>query len=407
MATQLFLGTVEDSNTWTGTLYYLPRIPTSPYGTAQWPVHYGVSTARGGGAVSVNVFNTVTGPTSGVDGNSTQMVWALDPLAADVTISGTITFNIWGFESSMNANAGFQVTIYRRQPDGTTTTIVDSERGTEMNTTTSAVNNWTASPTSTACTIGDIILIRVRINDAGGTMASGFTATLRAGGNTAAADGDTYVTFNENLTFLTTEPAGTVVRLLDDASDLAGAGQKKMWTDAAGGVVSNVTNTVTLPSEAQVTASAGGQALEWFTPKLQAVTLDDLIKVEMFGQESSNSANISWRAKLYKTASDGTSAVLIGDATSASNSSSEPSAGANNYVRWFMALNTSLTDQQRLRLVVFQCSSCGNGSGSGFTCTLAVEDTTNPTRLTFTETLTEFVPANPAIYPVMPTMVAP
>lgn len=164
---------------------------------------------------------TVLGPTAGLqlrDGASNPLTWFTEPLEA-VTISGTITFNIWGNESSMNANAGFQVKVERCDGSGNViSTIVNSERGTEMSTT-DAVNTWTATPTSTTLAAGDRLKFTVYANDAGGTMASGFTVNMFYSNN--ATNDISSVAFTETLA---AAPSGLTVQAVPASMTLSALG---------------------------------------------------------------------------------------------------------------------------------------------------------------------------------------
>jgi hypothetical protein len=145
--------------------------------------------------------STVTGPTSGVSiTNVAPHSWWYRVNA--VTISGAITKNVWMSESNMSANVGAQVIIDRCDGSGTfISTVENSEKGTELPATTRAAQNWaTGTVTSTTFADGDYIRVRVYGNDGGGTMATGYTFDLSTGGTTAAADGDSYVTFTETIT---------------------------------------------------------------------------------------------------------------------------------------------------------------------------------------------------------------
>ncbi len=389
MATSLYLrNDTKASLTLGGTAYDHPRLPSAA--TSFVPLLHQLLTSAGTSS-NQRTASTVSGPTTGVEIQSSSQIdrWTSPPLAADATISGTVTFNIWASESSMNANAGAQVIVERHQPDGTISTIINSERGAELGTSLAA-QNWTGSPTSTACLKGDRIVVRLLANDAGGNMGSGFAASFSYGHNVANT-AESWIQFTENLTFQTSDPGGTVLNLLADASDIGGTGKKKLWTDAVSGVTSYVTNTVAATSaDAQVTDTAGGNALEWYTPQLEAVTIDDLIKINLYGVQSNGSANASWRAKLYVTASDGSSPTLIADGAS-----STELGTSDDYVRFWLSVNTTLTDGQRLMLRVYQTSQSASPSApgaSGFTVTLKVEDNTNPSMIVFTETLTEYSP---------------
>ena len=175
-------------------------LPVAGYKTAGTNLNGGVATA---------VTSTATGPTSGIQvtatAGGTALKWISPPLAAAVTISGTVTFSGWAKESSTAANAGLQVSVHR-YTTAEQSAFLNSEHGTELGTAV-AQRTWTATPTSTNFVRGDRIVIKWLVNDAGGTLASGSTVTLDYNGATASADGDTSVTFTENLAFQTADAA--------------------------------------------------------------------------------------------------------------------------------------------------------------------------------------------------------
>lgn len=185
MATQLFLA--------------VPSGPDStPPGSLSTDNDHLLRLTRDAGSATQSA-NTVNGPTAGVQIGATPRSWWTNPLAA-VTISGTMTMNLWMFENNMSANVGAQVLVERCDGAGTfISTILNSERGTELVVTTSTAENWTASPTSTTLANGDRIRLRVYGNDVG-TMATGFTFTLTAGAASAGIDGDSYIQFTETIT---------------------------------------------------------------------------------------------------------------------------------------------------------------------------------------------------------------
>jgi hypothetical protein len=150
---------------------------------------------------------SVTGPTNGLETGNPVNEWISAPLAAAVTISGTIRFNMCARESNAMANAGVGVVVQRLNNVGTVvSTIVDSVQGTELGTT-NARRTWTATPTSTAMAVGDRFRIRVYFDDAGGTMVTGYTLTLTYDG-TNAAIGDSNVDFAETLSFMSGSSGG-------------------------------------------------------------------------------------------------------------------------------------------------------------------------------------------------------
>ena len=211
-----------------------------------------LSTSKGAGVAAGQNTNTVTGPTAGIEANgefSFGTDWISPPLAADVTISGTITANIWAAENSMSANVAIncQILIARANDEGTgwnvLQEIVKSTRVTELALTTRAVNNFTTGMTSGAYTgqtanRGDRLIVRPFGDDAG-TMASGFSFNIGYNGATDGADGDTWVEFTETITFETTDPpAGSTVYFTDTASAVSSSlVDKEAWTSRGAGAV--------------------------------------------------------------------------------------------------------------------------------------------------------------------------
>ena len=165
---------------------------------------YRYATLTRGQGLATSVTNSVNGPTSGVQLTKTAggaaLVWISPPLATAATISGTVTMNAYAAESQSACNCGMQVTVRKYSGGAEGATLLNSERGTELGTTI-ALQNWTATPTSTSFAVGDRIVVRWWINDAGGNMGSNKTVTTDYDGKTAGADGDTWVQFNENLSF--------------------------------------------------------------------------------------------------------------------------------------------------------------------------------------------------------------
>jgi hypothetical protein len=184
--------------------------------------NWGTSRGASTGALQTN---TVAGATNGVEttnGLGSEVEFYIsDPLAADVTISGTITINVWAAESASGANVAINARIFRLQPDGTLTEIAKSTRTTEVAVTTRAVNNFTVTPTSTAMKAGDRLAMVYFGDDAGTGMNSGFTFNHSAGSASGGVDGDTFITFTEDMTFLTSDPSGTQLFLTDTAGRMS------------------------------------------------------------------------------------------------------------------------------------------------------------------------------------------
>ena len=114
----------------------------------------------------------------------------------------TGTFSGWGNESNKNDNAAFGVRVIRYQPGPTITEIGGPFEDTaEFNGTTYEERSITCNVTDTAFSEDDRILVRVYAVDKGGTMTAG-TANLKFNA-AAAAEGDSFFSINENVTFKT------------------------------------------------------------------------------------------------------------------------------------------------------------------------------------------------------------
>lgn len=206
MATQLFLVTSGQSNTDADT--HRGTNTAKLNGSANGWLPKPLSLTRGGSG-GVSSTSTVAGPTNGVECQNTTGGFPLEfispPVTADVTISGTITANLWAREASMTDNVAINIVVdIIRATDNSIVQIVKSSFVTELGTSI-AVNNFTTGMTSGAYTgqtvnRGDRIRIRVFGDDVG-TMGGGSSFVFDYAGNTAAADGDSYVTFTENFAF--------------------------------------------------------------------------------------------------------------------------------------------------------------------------------------------------------------
>jgi hypothetical protein len=157
---------------------------------------------RGKSAVSKVTTATVSGtniPVTDTAGGMT-LAWYSEPLQP-VTISGTITVNLRGFESATTVNAGFGILLERTRADGLVlgTIIADTTVPgaiTELSTSDAAVVG-TYTPTSIAMGLGDRLKLTVKIRNVV-TMAAG-TVTLSIAGPTGGAAGDSFITFTETI----------------------------------------------------------------------------------------------------------------------------------------------------------------------------------------------------------------
>lgn len=372
-----------------------------------------LTTARGSVATSA-VENTVSGATNGVEVAASAGVepfeWISPPLGEDVTISGTVTFNLWMAESDMAANIDAQCVIERLDHLGAIiSTVTNSEKNTELPVTTAAAQNWTATPTSTAFNKGDRIRIRVAANDQT-TMVTGHTFTFRYHGPTAAADGDSYVTFTETFSLMTATPAGSTLYLTNVAGPAVGAAiEKEMWTARGDGVDSIVVNTAAgWTAPVQWTDAAGGTVVEWYSKPLQAFTLAERVRFNMRVLQSDAAATASVRAELAVTNGDGSNVVVWAAANYYDSTNFGELGTAENARFWlFAGDDVAVTNGQRLRLWVFIDDISTAAMVTGHTATLFYDGTSSGASgdsfIILTQTVSEFVAAVPV--PPKPTIV--
>jgi hypothetical protein len=366
-------------------------------------------TTRGAGTTNPQA-GTVAGPTSGLEIASTAALeWITDPLDADVTISGAVTGNIWASENNMGANVAINFVVdVIDSATGTITEIVKSARTTEVAVTTRAVNNFTATPASgVACKRGDRLRVRIFGDDAG-TMASGFTFNIGVGGATGGADGDTYVSFTETFSF-EAAPSGSVLYLTDTASDVnpGGSVEKEAWTSRGSGSTNAITNTAAgWTSPIQVTNTAGGTVIEWYTKALAAFTLEGLCRFNIRALESNAAANASLAAEVAVTASDGSSPTVLGISRTmgASGFGFGELATTDSVETIDVGVDTtSITEQQRLRFRIYVDDVSFAPLVTGHTVTVTYNGTSaaaaGDTYVTLPQSISEFVAAAPSLAP--------
>ena len=336
---------------------------------------------------------TLTGPhdAPGIFTNSTNSglnTWITSTVAEQVTVSGTIYFSLYVYEESTSANASPGWAIWVARPDGTESLIVSSNAATEVGTTFNPTTpiTWSATATSTTLYPGDVIVAVLYVDDAP-SVTMGYNYIVRWWYQSTARDST--IKFSNTIYFVTDAPAGTVTKYLADASDISGTGKKKLWTDAVSSQASYVTNTVafTTATKIQITDTGGGNPLEWYTPQLQAVTIEGEITARMYAMNNYTYTNWSPGGLIYKTDSDGSNPVQIGEFRSGRGITIP--TNTLGLVTFPGHVRGTLTDGQRIKIVPYLT---GNGGGAGgYTVTLSVEDTT-VTSITWPTTLTEYVP---------------
>lgn len=354
---------------------------------------------RGSGVGTLNI-STVNGPTNGLE----HVVTASQPLlwmaqvGENITISGPITFNLWASESSASANAGINIRLLVGKTDGSIVEVHKTANPTENFLTTSTNVRWSEVPTPFDILKGERLFAIAFADDAGGTMATGFTSSLYYSGTTADVSGDSWVGFTETFTTPTTAvPAGTDMYLTNTASTVdQGVVEKVLSLSRGSGVTTLATALVAGPTTG-VQVDDGG-AVAWYTGTLGAVTLSGPISFNITCRETLATGDAILRAEIAICDTDGGNPVVWGTngygAGGVELSTTEAAA-----IFWIMAPDVAVAAGQRIRVRLFFDdvyrattlamaasgngevmfgATTGGGSGDAF--------------MTFTQTITEIVP---------------
>lgn len=260
--------------------------------------------------------------------------------------------------------------------NGSGTLITEPKMTAELTTTIAGYTCSTFTPFSSFTILkGERIRVVVYATDAPGvTMASTYSTTLSFNNSTTTYN--SYVQFNENLTFQTADPTTQTIYPLSTAYSTgansvfnqATLTEYKMWTSRGAASTTAVTNTTLGPvNPIQATATAGGTAVSWFSPPLKTVTLAGLVKLNIRGLESSTSANAAVRAELAITDPDGLNPVVW--AASNANTELATTDGANTV--YLSGQDTVIANGQRLELTLYIDDASAATMASGFTATLS------------------------------------
>lgn len=196
MPTQLFLRTISSSLGGAGQL--------------------ALSTKRGG--ASTNAVTTTVASGTNITVTTTAggqaLTWFSEPMPEGFTLAGTCTVNIRGLESANAVNAGRGILIERTNSAGVVQANIVADTtvpATIAEYTTTDAANAAFAPTVTGNTfaVGDRIKVTLKVRNVG-TMGAG-TVTNSYNGATAAAAGDTFITFSQD--FRPAEPLETGVNV--------------------------------------------------------------------------------------------------------------------------------------------------------------------------------------------------
>lgn len=229
------------------------------------------------------VTNTEAGPSSGVQATrvagGSVLQWLTPPLDGTDLTAAAWTLHLWTKESNLAANAAvrFQALKYTNVEGAS---ALDNNAGTELTVTIADSQITTGVATVTALAAGDRLVFKVLFDDAG-TMATGYNATLSYNGESANAEGDTYVTCPDTIAIQFVTPATSRTRvqnyLKDDATSnqLLTATQVNQAIDAAVREYSQ-----DRPRMAYGLASGDGAAYDFRLPRFWVWGLSFLDEIE-------------------------------------------------------------------------------------------------------------------------------
>src|SRR5215831_823627 len=329
-----------------------------------------------GTALSTWTTNTVAGPISGTaltgrsgSGSGAGALYVSPPLDRAVTISGTMTYNIWASESSMNANATIKVMFIKISgTNGTSSQVLNANFSTELSTTLAACN-WTATPSSTSFAKGDRIGLYIMEWDATATtMASGFTITHTIDGPTGGSSGDSWVQFTETFDFQQTTVSGTTFYPNNiSVPGLTPPGGTDYWllalTDANSGGA-NATAVTGPASPITMKASLTTNPFEMYTNPLQAFTLSGVVNVALpctMQLGATNNDTFSMRAALDVVNNDGSLSSAWGAINNDNSSDPTNCKAAIHFISttwgtincWLSGADVAVSDGQRLRVKLY------------------------------------------------------
>lgn len=279
-----------------------------------------LSETRGSSIVAYTK-NTVNGPVGTLDatdqftintGDSDKISWASPSLAA-MTVSGALTLQLTGSESSTTANSTLTAEVLRLSAVGAVLSVIAPAQRAHVELGTSTVIiNWSSATSVTNLNSGDRIGIRVYVDDALGlTQSSGKVVTLRFNGPNPNVSGDSWLDIQQTISLVTVTPTLT-------ATVSATPTQSITFTPTR-----TVTLTATPTGTFTFTPTWTQTATPTFTPTFTHTNIPD---------------NVLRRSRLLVTLASAT------DSTScANNQQLTPTSGNSLVITWIEARTTSAT----------------------------------------------------------------
>lgn len=142
--------------------------------------------------------------------------------------------------------------------------------------------------------------------------------------------------------------------LRSSASGLGGAGQRGLCQRRGRASATVITTTVASGTDIQVTATAGGQALTWFSePITAAITISGTVTVNIRGLESANAVNSGRGILIERTNNAGTvQSTIVANATVPATITEFTTADAANGAATYTPTSTAMAVGERIKVTL-------------------------------------------------------
>jgi hypothetical protein len=142
--------------------------------------------------------------------------------------------------------------------------------------------------------------------------------------------------------------------LRSSASGLGGAGQRRLSQRRGRASATVITTTVASGTDIQVTATAGGQALTWFSePISAAITISGTVTVNIRGLESANTVNSGRGILIERTDNAGTvQSTIVANATVPATITEFTTTDAANGAATYTPTSTAMAVGERIKVTL-------------------------------------------------------
>lgn len=333
------------------------------------------------------------------------MNWYSERLAADVTISGSITFSVGAKVSAAGVNSTLRFRLYKVTKGGSEVeTLIAQGDGSSALTTTQATITFSATPAAavTVTTYERFVLRLWAIPAPGQTMGTG-TVTAYYGGD-AASNGEIKVSFTETVTFL----ANLTRFYMRDTVTIGISTYFDALTTAGAAIKTGVVNTSAGGTEIQWTRTAAGTVLHWITQRFKdGFTLKggSMVPYDLstYYYESNSLANTAMRWRLYRyRAGVLTQFLLASDGVEMSTNTFNGKVFSNSFGQ---LTQTDFLPDDRIVARAFLINAPSLTMAAGYTATLSYNVASAGTGFTYLQLLdtpvlkAESDPAEPSTIP--------